>query len=591
MNSWRTRLTRPVALWIMGFAALATVVVWVAASKRHSVAPSGSATVWAAGITPTTTTTSVRPTVLDASILRPTTTAPSPTTVLPASTVATTTVAPRVVPVTTTEPQPEPTTTEPEPVASTIATTTTTITPKDRSIDLRVQAAFVGPPIANRATFVSVTVSNAGPHAALAPRVNVVVPIEYTDVVSLEPAWSCRTASGALSCDGPALAATMTTSFALRGKLSDAVVLQSEAVGADAGNPLALTPKPLQFAVSDQAQGATDIDGSSDVAQLAFPPTIAERGLATLTARTIHGGLAMTGNTLLTCDVASPTCAAAMTSGDNISAVMTPTNALATSMTGTTASSSANLQLVPGATVAEAYLVWGAVSMDGRLAPNGMAVAWMSTVATGVASVRTSLQSVGANDFYARADVTDLVRQQGSGMYGVGLVGGLAGVNGANQSAGWALVVVYERATDPVRSVVVLDGLSVMGGGAASTIQLGSLGPVASARSAAVGFVTFDGDRGQADVICVNDVRVSDASNPTTVGPCDEPYPTDDAFNGTVSLHGVVQPVDGAGNTTSLGFDVDLIDTALPREASSRLLIAATADVVRVALVAIVIDV
>jgi large repetitive protein len=327
------------------------------------------------------------------------------------------------------------------------------------------------------------------------------------------------------------------------------------------------------------------------VAQLVFPSTIAERGLATLTARTIRGGLAMTGNTLLTCDASSVTCVAALASGDNISATMTPSNSLATTRTGTTASSSANLQLVAGATVSEAYVVWGAASMDGSpLSPNGLAVAWMSTAATGATSISTSLQTVGANDFYARADVTDLVSRQGSGTYGFGLVGGLAGVKGSNQSAGWALVVVYERAADPVRSVVVLDGLSVMGGGAGTTLQLGALGPVASARPASVGFVTFDGDRGQADVICVNDVRIADAANPTTIGPCDQPYPTDDAFNSTVSLHGVAQAIDAGGNTTSLGFDVDLIDTALPVEASSRLSVAATADVVRLALVAIVVD-
>jgi hypothetical protein len=270
---------------------------------------------------------------------------------------------------------------------------------------------------------------------------------------------------------------------------------------------------------------------------------------------------------------------------------MTPTNTLAGTVVGTTASSSATLQLTSGATVSEAYLVWGAASMDGSsLVPDGLAVAWLSTSAAGPAFVRTSLQSVGTNDFYARADVTDLVRRQGSGVYGFGLVGGLATVSGSNQSAGWALVVIYEHTTEPVRSVVVLDGLSVMGGGPSTTVELGVLGPVAATRPAQVGFVTFDGDRGQADVVCLNGVRVSDALNPTTVGPCDQAYPTDDAFNSTISQHGVLQPVHAAGYTTSLGFDADLIDTSVPIEVASRLTITATADVVRVGLIAIVMD-
>jgi hypothetical protein len=119
---------------------------------------------------------------------------------------------------------------------------------------------------------------------------------------------------------------------------------------------------------------------------------------------------------------------------------------------------------------------------------------------------------------------------------------------------------------------------------------LGALGPVAAPRPAQVGFVTFDGDRGQADVVCVNDVRVNDTGNPTSAGPCDQAYPTDDAFNSTISQHGSLQSVDAASHTTSLGFDADLIDTAVPVEASSRLTVTATADVVRVGLIAIVID-
>ena len=97
---------------------------------------------------------------------------------------------------------------------------------------------------------------------------------------------------------------------------------------------------------------------------------------------------------------------------------------------------------------------------------------------------------------------------------------------------------------EPVRSIVLLDGLTVMGGGPATTVSLGSLAPVVGPRAATVGYVVFDGDRGQADVICINDVRISDGLNPTTTGPCDQPYPTDDAFNATIDSHGIAQPVD-----------------------------------------------
>ena len=596
MGTWRTRIQRPLALWVGFLVALFTVVGSVAAFNKNRHQPPASAVVLAAAVTASTT--ASRPATAPTTTSAPVTTlAPTTTTVTPTTTATTTTTssaASRVITVATTSTtEPETTTTVEATTTTTMAATTTTTTtmPAARSIDLGVQVAFIGPPVANRATFVSVTVSNAGPHAALAPRVGVVVPSEYTEVVSLEPAWLCARTSTGLMCDGPVIPSGSSTLFALRGQLSEDIVLQSDRPLASSKKPGFLSPKPLQFAVHDETIGATDTDPNSDTAQLPFPSTIAGKGLATLTARTLRGGLAMTGNTLLACDQAAPACASAMVSGDNVSAVMTPTNTLAGKVAGTTASSSATLQLPSGATVSEAYLVWGAASMDGSsLAPDGLAVAWLSTPAVGPAFVRTSLQSAGTNDFYARADVTDLVRQQGSGAYGFGLVGGLAGVSGSNQSAGWALVVIYDHTTEPVRSIVVLDGLSVMGGGPSTTLELGSLGPVAPTRPAQVGFVTFDGDRGQADVVCLNGVRVTDAVNPTTVGPCDQAYPADDAFNSTISQHGVLQPVDAAVHTTSLGFDADLIDTAVPVEVASLLTVTATADVVRVGLIAIVID-
>jgi hypothetical protein len=589
MRTWRTRITRPRAVWVGFGLALVSVVGSVAAFNNNRHDPPAAAVVLAADVTAPST--ALRPT---SALTTTTTSAATTTTVAPTTTAAATTssATPRVVTVATTSTtEPETTTTEAATITTTIAATTTTATPAARSIDLRVQGAFIGPPVANRATFVSVTVSNAGSHAALAPRMGVVAPAEYTDVVSLESAWLCARTTGGITCDGPAIPSGASTSFALRGKLSEDIVLQSDRPLASSIKPAILTPTPLQFEVHDEALGATDSDPTSNTAQLAFPSNIAGKGLATVTARTLHGGLAMTGNTLLACDAVAPACASAMVSGDNVSAVMTPMNLLAGTVAGTTASSSATLQLANGATVAEAYLVWGAASMDGSsLAPDGLAVAWLSTPAAGPAMVRTSLQSVGTNDFYARADVTDLVRRQGTGVYGFGLVGGLSGVSASNQSGGWALVVIYEHSTEPVRSVVVLDGLSVMGGGPLTTVELGALGPVGGTRPAQVGFVTFDGDRGQADVVCLNGSRVSDGVNPTSVGPCDQAYPTDDAFNSTISQHGVLQSVDATGQTTSLGFDVDLIDTAAPVEAVSRLTIAATADVVRVGLIAIAVE-
>lgn len=452
-----------------------------------------------------------------------------------------------------------------------------------RGVDLSIGATVIGPVAANRLATVAVTVANAGPAVATSPEIIVNLPPEWTDVALADTAWSCSSAGRLLTCSGPNLVATGSTRLVLRGVLSSETVLKS--AGA---RPRNFAPAPVVFAVSDNAVGSVERDDSTNRVEVSFG-SVPDRGPATLTSRTLHGGLVMAANSLLDCDPATPTCQDALVRGDNGNAVMSARISSAGALVGTTASSSASLQIPIGATVSEAYVAWGAVSMDGSDLPrNGLAVAWLSGPNLNATRVSPALQqSTGANDFYARADVTDVVRGQGSGVYGFGLVGGLADVHGANQSAGWALVVVYENASEPMRSVLVADGLSVMGGGPAINVALGDDRSLSSgAKRAELAVVAFDGDRAQADLMCLNGVRLRDATHPSSDGPCDQLFPTDDVLGGIVANHGTVT----TGSENTLGFDASVINTSVPGSQASTLTVLATGDVVRVGLIGLVVD-
>ena len=596
----RKRLTRPVKFGLGMFGALLAMVAFImitlpppvtkAAPNQGST--SNPAVVLANSVVRTTSTTAL-----------PTSTSAVPTTVEQTTSTAASTPAPRIIVTvaaatsttptiaantTTTSTVADTTTTEPPTSSSTSSsststTSTTTVVPS-RQIDLGVRGTFIGPLVANRLAFVSVTVTNAGPDPATSPRVTATVPAELSEVVSLDAAWACTHVGRLVACDGPPLGVAASATFALRGRLSEDIVLKS--AGLRPGRrPTLVAPQPISFRIEDRAVGNIDRNPASDVSELPFP-TVADRGIATLTTRSLHGGVAMTGNSLLTCDATAASCAAAMASGDNETAIMRPTNQLAATMTGTTASSSAALSLPAGSTVAEAWLVWGAVSMDGTPLPiTNIATGWLATKA-GATVVHPSLQMIGTTDAYVRADVTDLVKQTGTGVYGMGLQGGLASVNGPNQSAGWALIVVYENPAEPLRSVTVLDGLSTFGGGPAVALDLGSLAPVSTASTTSVGLVAFDGDRGRGDGVCLNGVRLTDALHPAATSSCSEVFPSDDVFASRISFHGVGAPT----GTDTLGFDLAILDVKVPVLLNNQLVINATADLVRLSVITISID-
>ena len=68
----------------------------------------------------------------------------------------------------------------------------------------------------------------------------------------------------------------------------------------------------------------------------------------------------------------------------------------------------------------------------------------------------------GADAFQASADVTQLVRDSGQGLYTVAQVNVAKGRSAAGAWGGWTLVVAYENPAEPLRDLSVWDGFDAL---------------------------------------------------------------------------------------------------------------------------------
>jgi uncharacterized repeat protein (TIGR01451 family) len=228
-----------------------------------------------------------------------------------------------------------------------------------------------------------------------------------------------------------------------------------------------------------------------------------------------------------------------------------------TSITAAQARSTAVLNLPPGAVVTHAFLYWAATNVSG--ADTGVVLDRPGPV--GFTTAVTAQQSwTGANDAYASmADITALVSANGNGAYRVSDVSSveLANLNGNNPFAAWWMVVLYERAADPLRSLSVYDGLDTVANGAPASITLSGFLVLTAGYAAKLGVVALEGDATiTGDQLFFNGgAALSDALNPAS-----------NFFNGTrgylgaaVSTPGDLPQLEGTAGSMS-GIDIDVVD-------------------------------
>ena len=244
-----------------------------------------------------------------------------------------------------------------------------------------------------------------------------------------------------------------------------------------------------------------------------------------------------------------------------------PNNGRATadlSIEASAARSTSFVDLPAGATVTHAFLYWGARS-NGSAADTGVVFEREGTFTQAVTATDSAVLPVGNNIVYQSvADVTGLVRANGRGAYRVsGIdVETLPDTYEDVLFAGWALVVLYELASEPPRNLAVFDGLDNVDINEPSAVSLSGFLVPRAGFDAKLGTIVYEGD----DIFSGDSLMFGQAPLDQADRLTDALNPVDNFFNGTRSLLGA--PVSKVGDLpqmsgrarTMAGLDLDVVD-------------------------------
>ena len=215
------------------------------------------------------------------------------------------------------------------------------------------------------------------------------------------------------------------------------------------------------------------------------------------------------------------------------------------------ARSTAMLALPPGAHVTHAFLYWG----GNTVVPDPEALLEREGVFSTTVADNNSFSNVNRSAVSV-ADVTSTVQAFGNGPYRVGGVYSemFQDLIDDNLFDVWWMVVLYERAEDPLRRLTLYEGLQPINQPVTSVVDGFLAGdPVAMSKIGVVGLLGNDIYAG--DSLSINGAPFSDALNPAN-----------NIFNGTHSVLGLPQSLAGdlpqtTGKVRSLsGIDIDVFD-------------------------------
>ncbi|WP_282090191.1 beta strand repeat-containing protein [Aquimarina algiphila] len=271
----------------------------------------------------------------------------------------------------------------------------------------------------------------------------------------------------------------------------------------------------------------------------------------------VRGNFDMIGNTNLICTANCP----GTPTSNNPSVVMGYA-----SIDGTTInSSSANLTLPSGATVAWAGLYWGGSynsTFGGITNPDPslslQQVQFREPGAGTYSAVNANLTNIetgsfaGWNTFMSFADVTSIVQTSGSGSYTVADIPLITGSAFTGPFGGWTMVIIYEDPSDITRSVSIWDGFDFFGFGANDSFTVtGLLTPSTGAFDTDAGYFGMDGDSGgfTGDFVAINGNTLSNALNPAN-----------NTLNSTISKFGVDVGGRNPNQSFNWGIDADIFD-------------------------------
>ncbi|MFJ6387419.1 DUF3344 domain-containing protein [Streptomyces sp. NPDC091972] len=279
---------------------------------------------------------------------------------------------------------------------------------------------------------------------------------------------------------------------------------------------------------------------------------------------TQHGGIVRAANTSITCRAtgtgAAPSCPAVRAGGKGANGDFDMFYVDVDRDPNTYNSSRAEVRLPRGSRVTYARLYWGGNLRVGEQKPpkdNGRVLVaepggqYKALLADTVVGHRTAH---GADAFQASADVTELVRDSGSGLWTVAQVNVAMGRSAAGAWGGWTLVVAYENQAEPLRHLAVWDGFDALNSRTVPEIRLGGL-RLASKGAGRVGLVAYDGDRGRTgDSLTVSTGR---GARTSLAGPGG---PRDDVLNSTIAEAGAPAPERVPSYAHTLGYDSDVFE-------------------------------
>ncbi|MEU8658905.1 Ig-like domain-containing protein [Actinoplanes philippinensis] len=276
-----------------------------------------------------------------------------------------------------------------------------------------------------------------------------------------------------------------------------------------------------------------------------------------------NGSILITGNTNMQCPAAVATCAHARAGiNDNGGTETLNNNGYVMGYTDTDGStdtfndSEAAVNMPTGSRVLFAGLYWSGDTSAGTSGVVARNAARKRIVRFGVpgaplASVTatTNFEPTGLTTYQQFADVTAQVAGAGNGTY---RVADIEAGTGQDRYAGWALVVAYYNADEPMHSLRIYDGYGVVSSNSASvdiTVS-GIQTPQTGSFETTIGTVVYEGDFGKVgDALKLNGVSVSDAENPVT-----------NFFNSSVSTGGVANTARNPNVLNLMGVDADQFD-------------------------------
>ncbi|NBW86110.1 MAG: DUF11 domain-containing protein, partial [Planctomycetia bacterium] len=229
-------------------------------------------------------------------------------------------------------------------------------------------------------------------------------------------------------------------------------------------------------------------------------------------------------------------------------------------------SSSASLVLPAGADVLFAGLYWGArVNSSfptGKLSEiNNVkfrgptdGTTYTPLAGTTIGTTTAGAPDSGVSTYQSFKDVTAIVQTEGAGVYTMANVQAIK--DSADYCAGWALVVVYHSAADPLRNLTVFDGFgSVINSDTITFPISGFTAPPSGPVEAAIGFVSYEGDLGFTGDNAYIDggAGFQQLSNTTN--------PADNFFNSTITNRNTYVTTKTPNYQNQLGFDADIFAT------------------------------